>query len=136
MLQQLHPERMILLVTDRPELSAVLRQLINETVQVSHILAASNVTAALEQLDQHRVAVMIIDYGLADTDGLHLATTVKQQIPDTYTILLISSDERHIERLALAHGVDYCLQKPFSLHLFERVMRAAIADLHLPKKPG
>ncbi len=105
----------ILIVSDEQESRALLAQALS-----SHdgaVLVAEGAARAIVALDEHQVAVVILDWPLAETqdegqDGVGvLARHIRQSQPEASIIALLGRDDVALMDLA-SLDVDDCLVKP------------------------
>jgi two-component system, response regulator FlrC len=107
--------RIILIVEDEPDILYILRGLIRELTAGYEIVAVSNGNAALEQLAQRSVALVVTDYHMPEMTGLQLAEQVRAGWPDVPVIMVTAYSTARIEKQAAAAGVREFLAKPFAL---------------------
>ena len=117
----------IVLLEDMPNVQIVLCRLLRDFTQLHDIVLVTDADQALAQVSQRPVVLLIADETTPTTNGIALATLVKQRSPATHVVLiagqLLPAQERH----AYLAGVDYYLPKPFRLEQFEQVVHASIA---------
>ncbi len=115
----------ILIVEDEPDILYILRSLIRELTAGYEIIAVSSGAAALEQLAQRSVALLVTDYHMPEMTGLELAEQVRDGWPTIPVIMVTAYSTARIEKQATAAGVREFLAKPFALeHL-----KAALARM-------
>jgi two-component system KDP operon response regulator KdpE len=113
----------ILVVDDEPPIRKLLRMgLVSKGYEV---LEAPNGKTALELLAR-RPALVILDLGLPDIDGLELLGRIRAAQEDVAIVVLSSRDDEAGKVAALDLGADDYVTKPFGMEeLFAR-MRAAM----------
>jgi signal transduction histidine kinase/DNA-binding response OmpR family regulator len=74
---------------------------------------SANSAAELRQLLETRdIALVILDIGLPDADGISLIPELKQKSPDTAILMLTAAASLETALLCLRHGADDYLTKP------------------------
>ena len=102
----------ILLVEDDPVLATGLVLSFElEGYQVVHALNGKN---ALEQIDEHRFDLCVLDIGLPDISGLDLCKQIKSQLPETPIIFLTAQTDEDTVVRGLQIGANDFIKKPFS----------------------
>lgn len=117
------PSLKILIVDDEPPIRKLLRM--GLTSQGYEALEASNGKIALEMLAK-KPALVILDLGLPDIDGLELLRHIRQRQDNLPIVVLSSRGDEAGKVAALDLGADDYVTKPFGMdELFAR-MRAAL----------
>jgi len=126
---------LLLVVDDEPDMRRYLASMLRENYRV--IEAPDGITA-VEKAKQHKPDLMLLDVMLPGVTGLEVCRTIKER-PETRAIKIIVLTARADEEakiIALQHGADDFLIKPFSgLEVRSRIanlIRAAQleSDLH------
>jgi len=113
----------ILIVDDEPPIRKLLRMGLSS--QGYEVLEAPNGKTALELLAR-RPALVILDLGLPDVDGLELLKRIRQRQQNLPVVVLSSRGDEAGKVAALDLGADDYVTKPFGMdELFAR-MRAAM----------
>ena len=113
----------ILVVDDEPPIRKLLRM--GLTSQGYEVLEASNGRIALELLAK-KPALVILDLGLPDIDGLELLRRIRHRDDNLPIVVLSSRGDEAGKVAALDLGADDFVTKPFGMdELFAR-MRAAL----------
>ena len=113
----------ILIVDDEPPIRKLLRM--GLTSQGYEVLEASNGKIALDMLIK-KPALVILDLGLPDIDGLELLRCIRQRADNLPVVVLSSRGDEAGKVAALDLGADDYVTKPFGMdELFAR-MRAAM----------
>jgi len=113
----------ILIVDDEPPIRKLLRMGLSS--QGYEALEAANGKTALELLAR-RSALVILDLGLPDVDGLDLLRRIRQRQQNLPVVVLSSRGDEAGKVAALDLGADDYVTKPFGMdELFAR-MRAAM----------
>ena len=103
---------LILLVDDEPNIIE-LAQLYLEREGYS-IIAASDGNSALEAVENHRPALMVLDLMMPEVDGLEVCRTLRGK-KDPVAILILTARDEDIDKiLGLELGADDYLTKPFN----------------------
>ena len=112
----------ILIVDDEPPIRKLLRM--GLTSQGYQVLEAANGKSALEQLRQ-KPALVVLDLGLPDIDGLELLRRIRHRHSDLPVIVLSSRGDEAGKVAALDLGADDYVTKPFGMdELFARMRTA------------
>ena len=114
---------LVLLVEDEPQMRKFIRASL--TSHGYRILEAQRAQEALALLTSHNPALLLLDLGLPDADGLDLARQVREwsKLP----IIVISARGREDDKVtALDAGADDYLTKPFGVNELLARMRVAL----------
>jgi two-component system KDP operon response regulator KdpE len=109
----------LLLVEDDPDTRrAIARGLTGQGHEVDE---AADGAEALRHWEAHRPALVLLDLGLPDTDGLHVVRRIRREA--TTPILVLSARDRESDRVeALELGADDYMTKPFGMReLYARI---------------
>ena len=114
----------LLLVDDDPELLQFLRE---ELEGAGHgCVAVACGQEALLQLRQHAFALVVLDWGLPDFDGVEICRRLRRS-GDTTPVLMLTAHDALDERVAaLDAGADDYLVKPFALEELLARLRARL----------
>ncbi|WP_158784701.1 response regulator transcription factor [Pantoea sp. BAV 3049] len=94
----------LLLIDDHPLVQVALEAaLVNVPFPVM-LLAAEEDVKARQLLEQQPIEVVVLDIGLADSDGLQLLKFIRRHHPDIPVIVYSAQEERLYSRLAEAAG--------------------------------
>lgn len=106
----------VLLVEDEPHIAeGLIYNLQAEGYQVTHVESGE---AALEHLEAHNCALVVLDLMLPGIDGLEVCRRLREQ-QNLIPILMLTARGEEDERIAgLSVGADDYLTKPFSLKEF------------------
>jgi len=113
----------ILVIDDEPPIRKLLRM--GLASQGYEVLEAPNGRIALELLAQ-KPALVILDLGLPDVDGLELLRRIRQAQEDVPIVVLSSRDDEAGKVAALDVGADDYVTKPFGMEELLARMRAAL----------
>jgi two-component system alkaline phosphatase synthesis response regulator PhoP len=103
---------LILLVDDEPNIIE-LAQLYLER-EGFRIISAADGKAALESVEKHRPALVVLDLMLPEIDGLDVCRTLRGK-KDPVAILMLTARDEDIDKiLGLEMGADDYLTKPFN----------------------
>lgn len=105
----------ILVVDDEPAILFAYRRLIEKDGMTVHISAS--LEDAIRHIRTYRYLAVIADLRLAGTDngdGLEILRIIRNERPDTKTILATGYGDSEIEKTARALGASYCFNKPVS----------------------
>jgi two-component system KDP operon response regulator KdpE len=113
----------ILVIDDEPPIRKLLRM--GLASQGYEVLEAPNGRIALELLAE-KPALVILDLGLPDVDGLELLRRIRQAQEDVPIVVLSSRDDEAGKVAALDLGADDYVTKPFGMEELLARMRAAL----------
>src|SRR6266516_918674 len=118
----------ILIVEDDPVFSVAVEPFNSKLTARYDILLVTSADAALAELDQRQVPLVITDYHLvASMNGLKLTSAIRQRFPDTRIVLITAYATTEIEHAAAAEGADFYLPKPFLLTDLEQIVYPVLA---------
>jgi two-component system KDP operon response regulator KdpE len=121
--------RKILLVDDEPEIRRFLRASFKLYDHI--VIEAENGTQALEELDNSKPDLIILDLGLPDIDGVEVTRQIREESSVPIIILSVRNSENDkIE--ALDAGADDYLTKPFSMGELLARVRVVMRHNELP----
>ncbi|WP_315771967.1 MULTISPECIES: response regulator transcription factor [unclassified Bradyrhizobium] len=113
----------VLVIDDEPPIRKLLRM--GLTTQGYEILEASNGRIALDLLGQEP-ALIILDLGLPDIDGLELLRTIRGRNEAVPVVVLSSRGDEAGKVQALDLGADDYITKPFGMDELLARLRAAL----------
>lgn len=101
----------ILIVEDEGEMCLLLNILLDgKEMELDHV---QHLSGALEYLEKHQPAVVILDNKLPDGYGVDFISVIKAKYP-AIKIIMITGFDASAKDVALENGADAFLQKPFS----------------------
>jgi DNA-binding response OmpR family regulator len=112
----------IALIEDHQRLSALLTKALRNAGIETDVF--EQIAPALLAATQHAYAVLVIDRGLPDGDGLDLVRQLRAAAIRTPCLMLTSRDALHDRVEGLESGADDYLTKPFSMDEFVARVRA------------
>jgi DNA-binding NtrC family response regulator len=86
------------------------------------VAAVATPQEALAQVVARPVPLLLADYQLVGTTGLHVAVHMQHWSPMTTTILISAAVTAEMTALARAHRVTHVLQKPFAIATLQHVV--------------
>lgn len=114
----------ILVVDDEEMARKLLHKILTDEGHVVRLARSGN--GALEILAREHVDLVITDVKMPGMDGFELLRTVKNDYPDTGTIVMTGFGDAYTVRDALLLGADEYITKPFnSFELMMVVERAS-----------
>jgi CheY-like chemotaxis protein/predicted regulator of Ras-like GTPase activity (Roadblock/LC7/MglB family) len=117
----------VLIVDDAKDIVFLLMQSLKRLGPEYEITTATNVVAALEQIQKQKFDLVLTDYMMPGMTGVDLAQAVRKISPDTQVVLMTAHDSRGmrdtIETLQLGGYVG----KPFTVPEILEVVQRAIA---------
>ena len=118
----------LLMVEDQRFDAMLLRkQLSAPAVGCSHVDHAETLAAAIEQLGQCAYDAVLLDLGLADSDGVSAVQTLRQRFPEVVVVVLTGRDEEQLGIDAMASGAqDMLIKGSFDAGMLARALHYAI----------
>ncbi|HMA74492.1 MAG TPA: response regulator transcription factor [Xanthobacteraceae bacterium] len=113
----------VLIIDDEPPIRKLLRM--GLTTQGYEILEAPNGKVALDLL-KNKPALVILDLGLPDIEGLELITLIRTRVEGVPIVVLSSRGDEAGKVEALDRGADDYVTKPFGMEELLARMRAAL----------
>jgi len=123
----------VLIVDDEAKIRSALRQALER--EVGTILEASNGRDAIVMAEQKRPAVVIIDLGLPDMEGIDLCRIIREWSSVPILVLSARTDE-HEKASLLEAGADDYITKPFSTVELRARVHAAVRRSQMTPVPG
>jgi two-component system, OmpR family, KDP operon response regulator KdpE len=123
----------VLIVDDEAKIRSALRQALEREVET--IFEAANGRDAIAIAEQQRPAVVIIDLGLPDMEGIEVCRTIRAWSSVPILVLSARTDEQEKASLLEAGADDY-ITKPFSTVELRARVRAAVRRSRMPPLPG
>lgn len=107
------PMGKVLLVDDHPDILRLLQMSLKNEGHT--ILTASDGAAALDQIQQERPDIVILDVVMPEVDGYRVLNRVKTDpaLQDIIIVMLTVRDQPEDMALGLDIGADFYLTKPF-----------------------
>ncbi len=115
-------ERYVLVVDDEQRLTAFLKDFFTKVGYQMHV--ASSGQEALNAVQEHLPALVLLDMRMPGIDGVQVLQTLKQKYPSVKVVIMTSYDEEY-KRVAEQSGADAFFPKPLSLS----ALTAKIEDL-------
>ena len=123
----------MLIVDDEATIRSALRQALER--EVGTILEASNGRDAIAMAEQKRPAVVIVDLGLPDMEGIDLCRIIREWSSVPILVLSARTDE-HEKASLLEAGADDYITKPFSTVELRARVHAAVRRSQMTPVPG
>lgn len=123
----------MLIVDDEAKIRSALRQALER--EVGTIFEASNGRDAVAIAEQKRPAVVIIDLGLPDMEGIEICRTIRAWSSVPILVLSARTDE-HEKASLLEAGADDYITKPFSTVELRARVHAAVRRSQMVPVPG
>lgn len=116
----------VLLVDDHMPLRAGTRSLLHEAADIEIVAEAARGHEALELAEHLRPDVVLLDINLPDLNGVEVARTLSQDLPEVKVLVLTGYNYEQYVRTLFAIGVNgYLLKSDPALELIAAVREAA-----------
>ncbi|MCL5962276.1 MAG: response regulator transcription factor [Chloroflexi bacterium] len=112
----------VLLADANPDVRESMRQVIEATGADVHLLEARDGREAMRTVFAARPHLVLADIKLAQVDTLTLVQHIRQRLPETRTIVLVTDDNREYRSAALIAGACAVLAKEALSEEWMRVM--------------
>ena len=110
----------ILIVDDEPEILLIIKETLNKE-GYRDVFTAKNCREAMEIINNHSIALCVLDINLPDGNGRSLLSDIRK-VSDAAVIFLTASGDTDDRILGLGLGADDYMAKPFSpKELFLRI---------------
>ncbi|WP_052336679.1 response regulator transcription factor [Nocardioides alkalitolerans] len=119
----------VLVVEDDPDIRELLVMVLGQLDLDVH--QASSGTQALEMAREIEPALVTLDLGLPDIDGLETCRRLRE-FSDAYVLMLTARDERTDRDVGLESGADAFMAKPFS----PKALRTRVAEVLAARADG
>jgi two-component system, response regulator, stage 0 sporulation protein F len=119
--------RAILLVDDEPIVLAILHRVMAGLTDAYDLILLPDGAAALAQIAQRPVALVITDYQMPDMDGVVLTASIKARLPNCRVVLMTGHPTPELQHEAWLAGADFYLPKPFPVARLAGMIQAALA---------
>ena len=106
----LQQDEVILLVDDFPEIVCLLQEFL--TNEQFPTITANSAASLHQALREHNVALVLLDIGLPDADGMDLLPELRAQYPDLSIIMLTAVSDLQTALSCMRLGADDYLAKP------------------------
>lgn len=114
----------ILVVDDEQRIRTLCREVLE--LQDYSVTEASNGAQALDILKEHSFSLILSDIMMPDLDGLELASIIKKEYPDTFTILITGHGSINIAKDAIQRGAFDFVTKPFKMAELNQTVERAL----------
>lgn len=94
-------------------------------------VSANSAAELRQRLDTSNVALILLDIGLPDADGVSLLPELKKKSPDTAIIMLTAAASLETALLCLRHGADDYLTKPVHFGNLLTILRRVLEKRRL-----
>jgi two-component system response regulator NreC len=116
----------VVLADDHAMFRRALRRLLDVEESVNVVDEASDLQSAVEQVNQHRPRVLVLDLGIANGSTIEAIRRLRAQAPWTEVVVLTTEESAlSAEQLLAAGAVAFVLKDRAEIELFEAVHRAS-----------
>lgn len=117
-------EHKILLIDDDKRFTEVFSEILREEKYIAEVALSG--TEALQKLEDDFYALLIIDIGLPDMDGLMLLKAISVAYPDVRKIILTGNPSMENVKTALQNGAHDYVTKPVQLQEIRDTIKAQL----------
>lgn len=117
-------EHRILLIDDDKRFTEVFSEILREEKYIVEVALSG--TEALQKLEDDFFALLIIDIGLPDMDGLMLLKAINVACPDVRKIILTGNPSMENVKTALQNGAHDYVTKPVQLQEIRDTIKAQL----------
>lgn len=111
-----HPgQKRILIVDDEAVVAFFLREGLQGLGDRYDVRISGSAESALEQVQQRRFDLAVVDYRLPGRNGLDLIRALREISPETHAIVMTAYSSPEVEQEALQLRASRYLEKPFPL---------------------
>ncbi|HGY56490.1 MAG TPA: sigma-54-dependent Fis family transcriptional regulator [Caldithrix abyssi] len=122
----------ILILDDEQAVCNSLRRILNKPDR--EILIATTADMALQRLNEKPIDLLLLDYRLGDTDGLHFLQQVKDDFPDLLVIMITAHGNIDVAVEAMKYGAYDFIQKREEPEVILFNVQRALDNLRLKKE--
>ncbi len=114
----------IVIVDDSKEIVLIFKSLL--TSEGFTVFTASNGAELYQLLEHQNIALILLDIGLPDKNGVELLQDISPKYPDISIVMLTGTTDLKVALNCLRQGADDYLAKPVSLEEFSRSVRRTL----------
>lgn len=118
----------VLLADDHAIMREALRQLLADQADVRVVAEADNGHAAVMLARKHRPAVIIMDIGMSNLNGIEATRRIKKEIPGTKVIALTMHSEKYLVIEMFKAGASAYLLKDCAFRELIEAIPAVLAN--------
>ncbi len=120
--------RAVMVVEDNPDDALLLSVLLEELPgEPYHLIRATSVASAIDQLATGRPEVILLDLNLPDGNGLEPLTRLRDASPDVPIVVLTGDDDERLAMAALRSGAqDYLVKGRVDSWILARTIRHSL----------
>jgi CheY-like chemotaxis protein len=122
----------ILIVDDETKVAFFLQESLKALDKDLEVLSVTSAEAALWEIEQEAVDLLVTDQRMPGLSGIELITKVRQRHPDTQTILITAYGTDQVANEAKRLQVHHYFTKPFHIEDF---VQTALEALHSTNDP-
>lgn len=116
-----------MIVDDHDMVAESFRRILGSEPDIDVVAVVGTGADALASAKTHKPEVILMDYGLPDTDGVAATAEIKALLPEVKVLLLTGSDARNILPAALEAGCVGYLEKTGPIDRLASSIRSAVA---------
>lgn len=114
--EYLDPGESVVIVDDSPEIILIFESLL--TSEGFTVFTATTAAELYQVLEKEKIALILLDIGLPDSDGTEILADIVPRFPDLGIIMLTGSTDLKVALGCLRQGADDYLAKPVTLEEF------------------
>ena len=125
----LEKDEIIVIVDDSPEIAILLEHLL--TRQGYSVCKTGSADGLSELLDSRKVALVLLDIGLPDRDGMEILADIAPKFPDLGIIMVTGTTDLQTALYCLRIGADDYLTKPVMPDVFNHTIQLTLKKRRL-----
>lgn len=126
----------VLIVDDDADIANLLKVILTQKIPQQSVLLAATGAEALQLIQQRKVALILLDMQLPDTDGRLLLKQIRAQFHEGIPVYMLSADQRSTtEAECLQLGANGYFHKPFSPEAIADAVSKLLHDTQEPAPP-
>ena len=114
----------ILIVDDEAAILLALERLL--TLENYQVLTAATAQEALQRVNDHQIALALVDLNLPDTTGWDVCRQIETLSPATRVMIITAQPDQHLH--PLANAIDGLMEKPLDLPTLLRTIHTLISN--------
>jgi len=124
----------VLLVEDHTGFAKALTNMLSQNPNLNIVAVAESAEAALQQLGDQKVDLVLVDYSLPDTSGINLVKELHEKYPELHCVMLSGHLSTQYARRALEAGARGYLIKDNPAGILTGIQRILKGEIYLSEE--